>query len=228
MDISQSWTAGILSGAIEWVGNGQTLEVRGLTLAERNPYVAWFPRDGAILHYHFARLNLCSYILRGLSAESISSLSVQAKEFAELAISSATAVIELVLDREDLRNALVGMPVYFHGMITFAAVFLIKTTKMNVFSPNNVDAPRIVALVQRCVEVFQAQSAAGQHMIYHLGRGLDALLKASEEIGTTPAQFEGVHFTDDLSSAVVMDSMFLQDPFDPSHDFITRGMDALL
>ena len=72
------------------------------------------------------------------------------------------------------------------------------------------------------------KSSRRKVLLYHLGRGLDALLKASEEIGTTPAQFEGVHFTDDLSWAVVMESMFLQDPFDPSHDFITGGMDALL
>ena len=64
-------------------------------------------------------------------------------------------------------------------------------------------------------------------LLYHLGRGLDALLKASEEMVLSPAQFRGAHFTDEPPPAVVMDFMFLQDPFDPSHDFIT-GMDALL
>ena len=189
--------------------------------------MAWFPRDGAILHYHFARLNLCSYIFRGHSAESASSLSTQAREFAELAVSSATAVVELVLERDDLREGLVGMPVYFHGMITFAAVFLIKTTRGNMLLLSSIDAPRLIGLVQRCIQTFQQQSAAKQHMVYHLGRGLEGLLSASR------GQIDDLHdpsafdMNEDLSSAAFMDSLLMMDSFDAYPELFGDGSNPL-
>ncbi|KAI7208571.1 hypothetical protein KC333_g9091 [Hortaea werneckii] len=159
------------------------------TVPARNAYVGWFPRDGAILHLHFARLHLCSHIFRGMSIETFEAASVQVREYAEMAVSSAQEVLQLVLDRDDLRNSLVGMPIYFHGMINFAAVFLLKTTRTTFLGLTSLAASDVVRLVQRCINELQSQRAARQHLVYRLSSGLENMMKrmglSADDAGTT-------------------------------------------
>lgn len=146
-------------------------------VSARNAYVGWFPRDGAILNLHFARLHLCSYIFRGMSIETFEAASVQVKEYAEMAVSSAREVLHLVLDRDDLRNGLVGMPIYFHGMINFAAVFLLKTARTTFLSLTSLNTSDALHLVQRCINELQSRRAARQHLVYRLSSGLENMMK---------------------------------------------------
>jgi hypothetical protein len=84
-----------------------------------------------------------------MSPESLAIASSQVKDYAALAFTSATAVLDIVLEREDMRMALVGMPVYFHGMITFAAVFLVKATRSDFWGLTPTHAPKTLELVER-------------------------------------------------------------------------------
>ncbi|KAF9871059.1 hypothetical protein CkaCkLH20_11476 [Colletotrichum karsti] len=194
---------------------------------QRNPFIGWFPRDGAILHYHFARLHLCSYVFRGMSENSVSAASSNVREYASLAVSSATSVLELVVERDDMRTALAGMPIYFHGMITFAAVFLIKAAKTSFHGLATVDVSKSLSLVQTCMRELRAQSAAPQHLVYHLCNGLEQMMahsmptSAEGSAMATPRMTEGTTAGpttspefDVSSSMASIDSMFMANPFD--------------
>ncbi|UPK91733.1 hypothetical protein LCI18_002668 [Fusarium solani-melongenae] len=179
----------------------------------RNAHVGWFPRDGAVLHYHFARLHLCSYIFRGMSLESSATASVQVRDYASVAVTSATAVLETVLERDDLRTALVGMPLYFQAMITFAAVFLIKTARSNFWDLTGIDAPKALDLVQCYVRELRSQSAARQHLVYHLSNGLEDLMAASRNLTYEANEGQGAMMIQP-GDMPTMDSMFVMNTFD--------------
>ncbi|KAF5529808.1 Zn 2cys6 transcription factor [Fusarium mexicanum] len=179
----------------------------------QNAHVGWFPRDGAILHYHFARLHLCSYIFRGMSPESLAIASIQVKDYAALAFTSATAVLDIVIEREDMRMALVGMPVYFHGMITFAAVFLVKATRSDFWGLTPTHAPKTLELVERYIQELRQHSAARQHLVYHLSTGLESMVIASKRLLTKDLPDLNMPSTQE-EALPTMDSMFVMDTFD--------------
>jgi hypothetical protein len=74
-----------------------------------NPCIGTFPSKGIILYSYFAKLQLNSFAIRGISINH-GSLSTERKEFANMAISAAASILTFVLEEEDLRRALVGTP----------------------------------------------------------------------------------------------------------------------
>ncbi|KAF8467639.1 hypothetical protein BDZ91DRAFT_119941 [Kalaharituber pfeilii] len=101
----------------------------------KNAFVGDYPAKGVLLHYHFAKLQLNSLALRGVTASStsqlssadiISSFSPQRTAMARCAIESAKHVLTTILTVEEIRVCLIGVPLYVHTMIAFAAVFLMK------------------------------------------------------------------------------------------------------
>lgn len=131
-----------------------------------------------------------------------------------MAVASATAVLNLVLERDDLRNAIVGMPIYFHGMINFAAVFLLKAARTNFSGLTTVDAPRVYDLVQSCVRELRSQEAARQHLVYHLGSGLEDMLKTSRKVTEQSLETADALEIPDSTPMLTMDSMFSLNTFD--------------
>ncbi|CAH0020274.1 unnamed protein product [Clonostachys rhizophaga] len=194
----------------------------------RNAHVGWFPRDGAILHYHFARLHLCSYIFRSMSLESAATASLQVQDFASVAVTSATSVLELVLERDDLRTALVGMPIYFHGMITFAAVFLTKATKNNFWELTTIDVPKVFALLQRYVSELRSQKAARQHLVYHMSNGLDDMMRASRKLTEESTEISDLGSMEQPQMMLTMDSMFDMNTFDLLQESISQDMNTIV
>ncbi|CAN9200204.1 unnamed protein product [Alternaria alternata] len=182
----------------------------------RNAYVGWFPRDGAILNYHFARLHLCSYVFRGLSLGSLPSASVEVQEFGRTAVTSAAAVLSLAVERGDLRSALVGMPIYYHAMINFAAVFLIKAAKIGFPDSTAVNAPTVLSQVNDCVRELRAQKASSQHLVYHLANGLEGYMKVlsdpNQDVSMLPGRTGALG--DNASTLSTADSIFMLDTFD--------------
>jgi hypothetical protein len=74
-----------------------------------NPCIGTFPHKGIILYSYFAKLQLNSFAIRGVSI-SHGNLSTERKEFANMAISAAASILTFVLEEPDLRRALVGTP----------------------------------------------------------------------------------------------------------------------
>ncbi|KAK1633315.1 hypothetical protein BDP81DRAFT_397214 [Colletotrichum phormii] len=81
-----------------------------------------FPRKGALLHFHFAKLHLYSHIFRGLSGDS--PIPHHFLDCAATAISVATSTIDFINTDPDVAAGVVGMPSYLHCMTAFACMFL--------------------------------------------------------------------------------------------------------
>ncbi|KAA8645465.1 uncharacterized protein ATNIH1004_006884 [Aspergillus tanneri] len=160
-------------------------------------YVGAYPYKAVYLHYHFSRLQLNSVALRTYhSSTSTRFMSDGRKKYANMAIQSAIGTLLVVLDEPDIQTALVGVPLYLHSMITFAAVFLLKIAAKGCSSniPGNqqnsiasagllIDVAYVRALVGRVIELMISCSkrASERHLSHHIARGLRKMLTGLEE-----------------------------------------------
>lgn len=143
----------------------------------RNDFVGDYPVKGVDLHYHFAKLQLNILALRGATSSTIANLSALRKDYATLAIHSASAVLQTVLDEPSIRDALVGVPLYIDTMIAFASVFLLKVTarwKGISFSP--LPPTQVWNQIGHIVTLLKEKRAGEQHIIHQLSVGLDKVL----------------------------------------------------
>jgi hypothetical protein len=109
--------------------------------------------------------------------------------------------------------ALVGMPVYFHGMITFAAVFLVKATRSDFWGLTPTHAPKTLELVERYLQELRQHAAARQHLVYHLSNGLESMVIAAKRVLTKDLQ-DSTMLSSQEEALPTMDSMFVMDTFD--------------
>lgn len=157
-----------------------------------------------------------------MNPTSQSTASPQVCDYAGAAITSATSVMELVLEREDLRHAFIGMPLYFQGMITFAAVFLIKAARSNFGGLAVVDVPKVTDLIRSYVRELRSHEAARQHLVYHLSNGLEDMMNASsrdlaeQDIQAQQSRSENILLAQQQAEETMstMDQMFVMNTFD--------------
>lgn len=159
-----------------------------------------YPYKAVYMHYHFSRLQLYSAALRTYhSSTSSKYMSHERRKRANIAVESAIATLQVVLDERDIQRALVGVPLYLHSMITFAAVFLLKIAAKvcsNGVIPGSqgqknsiasagllVDVGYVRVLVGRIVELMVScsQRASERHLSHHIARGLRKMLTGLEE-----------------------------------------------
>ena len=125
-------------------------------------------------------------------------MSAERKKRANLAINSAIGTLLVVLEEPDIQRGLVGVPLYLHSMITFAAVFLLKIAAKGCSSgiPGSqnqrnsiasaglfIDGAYVRDLVGRIVELMVSCSerASERHLSHHIARGLRKMLSGFEE-----------------------------------------------
>ncbi|CAG7915626.1 unnamed protein product [Penicillium olsonii] len=163
-------------------------------------YVGAYPYKAVYMHYHFSRLQLNSVALRTYhSSTSSGQMSFERRKRANIAVESAIATLQVCLDERDIQRALVGVPLYLHSMITFAAVFLLKIAARvcsNGAIPGSqgkqtsiasaglqVDVSYVRVLVGRVVDIMVScsQRASERHLSHHIARGLRKMLTGLEE-----------------------------------------------
>lgn len=125
-------------------------------------------------------------------------MSNERKHRASIAIRSAIDTLRVVLDEPDIERALVGVPLYLHSMITFAAVFLLKiaakgcssgatgtTGQQNSIASAGllIEVGYVRALVSRIIDMMVSCSkrASEHHLSHHIARGLKKMLTGLEE-----------------------------------------------
>ncbi|ETI25650.1 hypothetical protein G647_02424 [Cladophialophora carrionii CBS 160.54] len=93
-----------------------------------NECVGNYPRKGVGLHFHFAKLFLCSHVFRRAPAAEGEHLQLDPdlQEFATNAVHSATSILQVIAADREIQSYLHGLPTYFDTMIAFAFVFLLK------------------------------------------------------------------------------------------------------
>ncbi|KAJ5235063.1 uncharacterized protein N7469_004231 [Penicillium citrinum] len=142
-----------------------------------SPYVRTYPSKGVVLHYHFAKFQLNSLSLRALSPTNTPVFSMDRKESANIAISSAMACLNMVLEEPDIRDAIVGVPIFTHTMVTFSAVFLLKVAINWNSAYLSINARQVRRLVERVIELMNCVSAGERHLTRHIARGLGKMLE---------------------------------------------------
>ncbi|KAJ5965927.1 hypothetical protein N7481_012641 [Penicillium waksmanii] len=186
-------------------------------------HVGAYPYKAVYMHYNFSRLQLYSVALRTYhSSTSSRTMSPERRKRANIAIESAIATLQVVLDERDIQRALVGVPLYLHSMITFAAVFLLKIAAKACSSGANqqnnsiasagllVDIGYVRILVGRIVEMMVScsQRASERHLSHHIARGLRKMLTGLEEWekrnGTQPSMGSNQQETSSLFKPVII------------------------
>ena len=161
-----------------------TWRVRWHARMTDNEFIGSFPCKGIILYSYFAKLQMNSLAVRGVSlsqnadgAVAGGRLSTERKEFANSAISAAVSILTFILEEQDLRRALVGTPLYVHTMVAFASVFLMKVaTKWNRVMGLNVESGYVSHLLERMIVLLKSTVTSDRHLLYHIAAGLEKML----------------------------------------------------
>ncbi|KAB8219756.1 hypothetical protein BDV33DRAFT_173174 [Aspergillus novoparasiticus] len=151
-----------------------------------------YPSKALVLYYHFARFQLNSLALRGISPSGLASnpeltskspLSLAHREAANTAIAAATSTLTLVLEDDDLRRAFPGVPVFTYTMVAFCATFLLKMAatweKSSTQFGLAINTRHIVSLVQRSADLLAnvAMSLNERHLARHIATGMLEMLQ---------------------------------------------------
>lgn len=159
-----------------------TLQAEWTNRLSANAHIGNYHQKEASLQFHFAKLYLCSHVLRGVQpdpyVQRISSEALGACEFANIAIFSAESIIRAVISDEEFRSYLNGLPTYFHTMITFATVFLLKTsTRRSTYI--QLDVQEVHHLLNTLVTMLEqvADNLHPRHLLVNLTKSIHEILR---------------------------------------------------
>ncbi|KAF2492258.1 hypothetical protein BU16DRAFT_467169 [Lophium mytilinum] len=151
-----------------------------------------YSQIGVGLHFHFAKVFLCSLAFRGVTSDS-HDLHPDMEEIANAAVVSAKSILRTIIHHKSVQSHLHGLPLYFDTMIAFAVVFLLKVaTKFSrSVRTGSVD---ILPLVKDMASVLRKAAAKmhRQHLLRFIAEGVDKLLQRCEGPSTVP-QIAGSH-----------------------------------
>ncbi|KAJ5720699.1 uncharacterized protein N7483_008633 [Penicillium malachiteum] len=94
------------------------------------------------------------------------------------AIEAAHLVLEHFTQTQGYREGIVGMPLYLHSMIAFAAVFLVKMSYCwHVIGITIDPAQRTRPLIQAHIKLLRDCRAGANHMVFSMANGFERMLK---------------------------------------------------
>ncbi|KAF6817744.1 hypothetical protein CSOJ01_02181 [Colletotrichum sojae] len=140
-------------------------------LPEQSQHIGRFPRKGAMLHFHFAKLHLYSHIFRGLSGDS--PIPHHFLDCAATAVSVATSTVDFILTDSDVAAGVIGMPSYLHCMTAFACMFLVKVAVK--YGGDLVEPGRVWDLTTSLVRHFRSLPAGRWHLANLMAPGLEKM-----------------------------------------------------
>ncbi|KAH7017114.1 hypothetical protein EDB80DRAFT_772593 [Ilyonectria destructans] len=144
-------------------------------------YISNYPAKGVVLHYHFARLQLFSICLRGLSPSAQYLVSSERRNFVNLAIQSACSALELILDDPDMRRSVIGVPLYLLTTISYASMFLMKVQLHWKQANFALRGDEVILLMERTVVLLDETRQCVRHVAHYIGRGLNNMLQKLKE-----------------------------------------------
>lgn len=187
-------------------------------------YVGNYPRKGASLQYHFAKLYLGSHALRGRGSDRAKGTGLgeasDTDELANSAVFSATSILRTVVSDNEIQSYLSGIPTYFHTMITFATVFLLKvSTRFSTLG--HLDMQEVQQLLLALVAVMKQVTGTmhPHHLLVKITKGLDEVVQKS---GRVQVPAVAPNPTDSLLMG--SDQLITQPPIAPEDFFFSDGM----
>lgn len=149
---------------------------------QRNAYVGNYPNKGSTIHYEMARLYLCSHAFRGAGIHrneipGDANITPELQDTATSAIDAALSIIKTVIEDDEVRAFLNGLPIYFDTMIAFAVVFIVKvTSKFPDTLPCSVnDMLNTLRTLQLKLQQITAAMHA-KHLLVNITRGIASLV----------------------------------------------------
>ena len=213
-------------------------QLRRLSIALDTWWADWDDRFGRIkqvnhhhkkdvaLHFHFAKLYLCSHVFSGASPEGGPyQLSSEMDEFADSAILSASSIIRVIIADQEIKSFLGILPTYFDTVIVFAAVFLLKLVHR---APANIriDREEILGLVRHLVTVLRNVTAQmhTQHLLSNIATSIRKLLDRNRQSSNLPTEPFSTTVTSGQVPVPPRDQYWLMSPSDSiflgSYDFL--------
>ncbi|KAF4448385.1 Transcriptional activator of proteases prtT [Fusarium austroafricanum] len=138
-------------------------------LPEGHPTIGAFPRKGALFHFHLAQLYLYSHVFRGQSNQIPSHF----LDTASMAVTSASAIIDILLTDPDLSTSIVGIPSYLLSMTAFAAMFLAKVS--HKYGDELFRRDQALDQITRLINHFRSLSMGKWHLANLMIRGLETV-----------------------------------------------------
>lgn len=126
------------------------------------------------MHCQFAKLYLGHHIFRDLKDNPIP---VHFLRAAITAYAAATTIFNIVLDDQAFRDNLIGVPHYFHIMISFAGRFLLEVC-MSRQEQLNVNVDHDLRLMSSVLALFVRMPTLPQHPLTRVTAGLMRQLSA--------------------------------------------------
>jgi hypothetical protein len=197
-----------------------------------NKYISYYPAEGVVFHWNFAKLQLNSLALRGVLQNSncVMFWSLQRQQFAKVAVSFALDTLKFVLESPSMRNSVVGVPLYLHTSITFAAVFLLKVgLQLKETGLSALDLPLSFGLLNRIIDLLSQSKSGERHLANHISQGLKKMSLKFQHLHerTEAMSFESRHRTNSLayaaSTSTVTDRYDKRQLCDASIDTATLG-----
>jgi hypothetical protein len=110
------------------------------------------------------------------------STTVRCNEFAHSAVNSATSILRLIVDNHDVQSSLVELPTYYHTMLAFAAVFLLKIARRGP-TYIRIDRDETYDLVENFIAVLTNATAQArqQHLMYSIASSIRKLLQTTRQ-----------------------------------------------
>ena len=165
-----------------------------LTQADPHKLIGDWPSKGVMIHHLFAKLYVDAYVFRGLS-EANPVIPGHFLDTAASAVAAATTIVNSLLEDEALQKGLAGVPHYFHGMIAFACMFLLKVaTKHNVqLFPTTSNLGSAMA---RLAQLFRITQVGKEHLLHKMAEGLEKMADIlNEKSPRSKLQIDGLEVT---------------------------------
>ncbi|KAF7530494.1 hypothetical protein G7054_g9530 [Neopestalotiopsis clavispora] len=182
-----------------------------------NTCVGNYPRKGVTLQYYFAKLYLCSHAFRGqIPGNQIClppDLLIELHEIADIAVSSALSILRYLVADSEAQGFLNGLPTYFHIMVTFAVVFLIKVSNQPLLNVR-LHKEEVKSLVEAISTALQRVTSTmhRQHLLVSTSRGIGDIIQRAGAAGgqTAPILSE---FLDERHNSELWGQDFTFDPY---------------
>lgn len=104
---------------------------------------------------------------------------IQYSEMARIAVNSAKAITELVIQDQVIKSGLVSMPHYYHTMIAYACSFLLKLTASH-HNHLGIQPAEIFNAIHKVADVCKSTSCTRYHLVHWMGTGLHELAAKCE------------------------------------------------
>lgn len=171
-DITSVLPASAIDDIVRFEGNLDDWISR---FSRHNPHelIGNWPNKGAIMHYHWAKLYLTSYSLRGLP-EHGATIPEHFLEIASAAVTAATNIITLLLEDKDAHMALAYVPHHIHGMIAFATMFLLKVATKHA-EQLFIDKRHLAMLMAALARQFKSTVIGKDHLIHRMAEGVEKM-----------------------------------------------------